>query len=75
MDVPIDDLIRVQDELSERIADSLAEPLSPREQAILKRDAPASPRAYELYLARGAGHGRDMEDWLQAERELKLGRY
>jgi hypothetical protein len=32
-------------------------------------------RAYELYLARGAGHGRDVEDWLQAERELKLGRY
>jgi NADPH:quinone reductase-like Zn-dependent oxidoreductase len=27
-------------------------------------------RAYELYLARGAEHGRELEDWLQAEREL-----
>ncbi len=27
-------------------------------------------RAYELYLARGAGDGRDMDDWFTAEREL-----
>ena len=27
-------------------------------------------RAYEIYQARGAGHGGDLEDWLQAEREL-----
>ena len=27
-------------------------------------------RAYELYLARGGEHGRDQDDWLQAEREL-----
>ena len=27
-------------------------------------------RAYELYLARGAQPGRDLDDWLQAEREL-----
>jgi DUF2934 family protein len=26
-------------------------------------------RAYELFLARGAGHGHDLDDWLQAERE------
>ena len=26
--------------------------------------------AYALYLARGAEHGHDVEDWLQAEREL-----
>jgi len=32
-------------------------------------------RAYELFLARGAEHGHDQEDWLQAERELSLGRY
>jgi hypothetical protein len=31
-------------------------------------------RAYELYLARGGQHGHDEQDWLQAERELKLGR-
>ena len=27
-------------------------------------------RAYEIYLERGEQHGRDVEDWLQAEREL-----
>jgi hypothetical protein len=28
-------------------------------------------RAYHLYEARGREHGRDMEDWFQAERELR----
>jgi DUF2934 family protein len=28
-------------------------------------------RAYHLFLARGCEHGHDIEDWLQAERELK----
>jgi len=28
-------------------------------------------RAYELYLARGCDAGHDVEDWLQAERELQ----
>jgi len=27
-------------------------------------------RAYELYEARGGDHGQDLEDWLQAEREI-----
>jgi hypothetical protein len=27
-------------------------------------------RAYELYLARGANHGGDFDDWITAEREL-----
>ena len=27
-------------------------------------------RAYELFLARGAQPGRDLDDWLQAELEL-----
>ncbi len=31
-----------------------------------------SDRAYELYLQRGSGPGRDIEDWIQAERELKV---
>jgi hypothetical protein len=29
-------------------------------------------RAYELYLARGGGDGLAMEDWLAAEREVRL---
>ena len=27
-------------------------------------------RAYELYVLRGGEHGRDIDDWLQAEAEL-----
>ena len=36
---------------------------SEREQEIRRR-------AYELYLERGEEPGHDLEDWLQAEREL-----
>jgi hypothetical protein len=28
-------------------------------------------RAYERFQMRGAEHGRDQEDWFEAERELK----
>ena len=28
-------------------------------------------RAYELHFERGCTHGCDLDDWLQAERELK----
>lgn len=35
------------------------------------RDEQIRRRAYELFLARGGQPGRDFEDWLQAERELK----
>ena len=28
-------------------------------------------RAYDLYLARGCEHGHDVDDWVQAERELR----
>lgn len=31
-------------------------------------------RAYELYVARGAIPGRELEDWLRAERELQQGK-
>ena len=38
--------------------------------ATIDRDHLAQ-RAYELYLARGGEDGRDLEDWLIAERELR----
>ncbi len=28
-------------------------------------------RAYEIYMGRGGTHGYDIEDWLQAERQLR----
>ena len=50
MDVQLDDMIRVQDDLTARIADSLSVPLSASEQQLLRRDVPVNPRAYDLYL-------------------------
>jgi hypothetical protein len=32
-------------------------------------------RAYEIYLARGSEEGHDVDDWIQAEQELSLGRH
>ena len=34
-------------------------------------EAEIARRAFEVYCARGGQHGRDLEDWLQAERELR----
>jgi hypothetical protein len=34
-------------------------------------EALIAQRAYALYLARGREDGHDVEDWLQAERELR----
>jgi hypothetical protein len=31
-------------------------------------------RAYEIYLRRGGGDGRDLDDWFAAEQELSQGR-
>ena len=35
------------------------------------RDEEIRRRAYEIYLERGEQPGRELDDWLQAERELK----
>ena len=32
--------------------------------------AEIAKRAYEIWLNEGAGHGRDLDHWLRAEREL-----
>jgi Protein of unknown function (DUF2934) len=32
-----------------------------------------SRRAYEIYQSRGGEHGADLDDWLEAERQLKPG--
>ncbi len=48
--VTMRDVFQLQDEIVERIVDSLAVSLTAREHRNLKRDVPASPSAYELYL-------------------------
>jgi hypothetical protein len=35
--------------------------------------ADVARRAYQLYERRGGEHGHDVDDWLQAERELRSG--
>jgi hypothetical protein len=34
-------------------------------------DGDVARRAYDLFLARGGEHGHDVNDWMQAERELQ----
>jgi hypothetical protein len=42
---------------------------APRRVAVT--DAEIARRAYDHYVARGHEHAHDVEDWLQAERELR----
>ena len=44
------DIFGLQDGLTKRIVESLAVPLTARDERTLKRDVPANPRAYEYYL-------------------------
>ena len=48
--VSLRDIFQLQDELVDRIVQSLTLPLTAREQRALKHDVPASASAYELYL-------------------------
>ena len=48
--VRLGDVFELQDALTSRIVESLAVPLSARDQRALKRDVPASAKAYEFYL-------------------------
>lgn len=66
--VPVGDLFSVQDDLVNRIIESLSLPLTARERRMLKQDVPSSSVAYELYL-RANEMGRESKDW---EPALKL---
>ncbi len=44
--------------------------LVPENHRVITRDGIAQ-RAYELFLARGRVDGHDVEDWLDAERQLE----
>lgn len=45
-------------------------PMPPAEVPIV-HGSDIARRAYDLYLARGCTPGHDVDDWLQAERELQ----
>jgi serine/threonine protein kinase/tetratricopeptide (TPR) repeat protein len=50
MQVRLGDVFQVQDELTSRIVESLAVPLSARDEAVLRHDVPSTAKAYEFYL-------------------------
>jgi TolB-like protein len=63
--VPVGDLFQLQDDLTHRLVESLALPLSAQERQQLQQDVPAAPRAYELYL-RARELARDTSQWQPA---------
>jgi len=73
--VSLRDIFQLQDELVDRIVQSLTLPLTAREHRALKHDVPVSAMAYEFYL-RGnqlavAGYGHDPQNMVLA-RDLYL---
>ena len=44
---------------------------SDRPTVLIPLEGQIKQRAYELYERRGWGDGHELEDWLQAEREIK----
>lgn len=39
--------------------------------SMIPTESDVASRAYQLFVQRGGEHGRDWEDWLIAERELR----
>jgi serine/threonine protein kinase/tetratricopeptide (TPR) repeat protein len=64
------DLFQLQDEIVQRIVESLALPLSTRERRMLRHDVPASATAYEYFL-RANQLALESQQWLTA-RDLYL---
>ena len=50
---------------------STTTPATPTISSLSLNHADIASRAYELFLANGASHGRDVDHWLQAESELR----
>jgi TolB-like protein len=63
-------IFELQDDLAQRIVESLSLPLSLREHRLLRHDVPASGKAYELYL-RANRASEDGSTW-HAARDLYL---
>lgn len=67
------------DQQSTRGRSAVAEPIVTASSEIVDESDPVSRpdtserialRAYEIYLERGGNHGQDLEDWLEAERQM-----
>jgi eukaryotic-like serine/threonine-protein kinase len=59
------EIFQLQDDLSRRVLEALAVPLTSHEHRVLKRDVPASSTAYEMYL-RANHHAYDGQNWTVA---------
>jgi hypothetical protein len=62
--------LRTTDRVASTAADRSTTRASTRPAPVTDRDIAC--RAYDLYLARGGGHGHDIDDWLLAERQLRM---
>jgi serine/threonine protein kinase len=67
---PLGDVFQVQDDVVRHIVESLALPLSGKEDRALTHDVPSSAKAYEFYL-RANALGHDMGTW-EVARDLYL---
>jgi len=56
----------------EAVAVAADRPTKKSQQPTTLADGDVARRAYDLFQARGGEHGHDIEDWLQAERELNM---
>ena len=61
-----------------RIADGATGASIPKRPAAKKQnghvpnnDDAVSRKAYEIYQSRGGDHGRDLDDWFEAEKQLR----
>jgi len=61
---------RTTDHVVSTAADRSSTSLRTRSAPMTHRDI--ARRAYDLYLARGGAHGHDVDDWLHAERQLRM---
>ena len=66
----VGDMFELQDNLTQRIVESLELPLSERDARLVRRDVPASPRAHEFYLR--ATQQKETPDGWNVARELYM---
>jgi hypothetical protein len=68
---------RESDSVIDRPLGSVEEPDGASQLTAAQRPQPTTEeiaqRAYEIYQSRGGTDGQDIEDWLEAERQLKRG--
>ena len=57
-------------ERAARVADHSPKALAKQSATVTNTDI--ARRAYDLYLGRGCEHGHDVDDWLDAERDLQI---